>query len=152
MMISFDIFKYGKRNALTLSYDDAPVCDIKLIEIFNKYGIKSTFHINSGLLDDDTGWHVAKKDIKEVYKGHEISAHGLCHRPLTQLPSQNIIPEIIDNRRELECLCDYPVRGLSYANGFYNDEVISALRTCGIEYSRTGKSTKSFLLPQDFLE
>lgn len=152
MMISFDVFKYGKRNALTLSYDDAPACDIKLIEIFNKYGIKSTFHINSGLLDDDTGWHVAKKDIKEVYKGHEISAHGLCHRPLTQLPSQNIIPEIIDNRRELECLCDYPVRGLSYANGFYNDEVISALRTCGIEYSRTAKSSNNFLLPQDFLE
>ncbi len=150
-MISFNVFKYGKRNALTMSYDDAPSCDIKLVEIFNKYGIKSTFHINSGLLDDGTGWHIPKKDVKAIYKGHEISAHGLCHRHLTQLPTQNIIPEIVNNRRELEDLCGYPVRGLSYAYGFYNDEVISALRTCGIEYSRTTMSTKSFLLPQDFL-
>ena len=40
--------KDGKSKALTLSYDDGVVQDIRLIEILNKYGIKATFNINTG--------------------------------------------------------------------------------------------------------
>ena len=41
--------KDGKSKVLTLSYDDGVVQDIRLIEILNKYGIKATFNINTGL-------------------------------------------------------------------------------------------------------
>ena len=41
-------FKDGKSKALTLSYDDAVVQDIRLIGIMDKYGIKGTFNVNSG--------------------------------------------------------------------------------------------------------
>lgn len=41
-------FKDGKTKAFTLSYDDCVVQDKRLIEIFNKYGLKSTFNICSG--------------------------------------------------------------------------------------------------------
>ncbi len=36
---------------LTFSYDDGVTQDIRLIELFNKYGMKATFNINSGLLE-----------------------------------------------------------------------------------------------------
>ena len=152
-MISFDVFKNGKRNAVTLSYDDGTVWDIKLIEILDKYNVKSTFHINSGLLDsgDKNYERLGKKDVADVYKNHEVSAHGVFHRDLIYLPLANIISEIFDDRKNLENLCGYPVRGLSYANGFYNDEVINALKTCGIEYARVAKSSNSFKLPENFL-
>ena len=46
-------FKGGKRKALTLSYDDGVVQDIRLTEILKKHGIKCTFNISSGLFLDD---------------------------------------------------------------------------------------------------
>ena len=37
----------GKHKALTMSYDDGKVFDRRLVEIFNKYGIKGTFHLTA---------------------------------------------------------------------------------------------------------
>ena len=37
-----------KLKALTLSYDDGVVQDIRMIKILDKYGIKGTFNVNSG--------------------------------------------------------------------------------------------------------
>ena len=40
----------GKKKAVTFSYDDGVTQDIRLIEIFNRYGLRATFNLNSGLL------------------------------------------------------------------------------------------------------
>ena len=40
----------GKKKAVTFSFDDGVTQDIRLIEIFNKYGLKGTFNLNSGFL------------------------------------------------------------------------------------------------------
>ena len=133
-----------------MSYDDGVIFDIKLVEIFNKYGIKASFHLNSGLFD--SGRRLSRNDIVKLYENHEISAHGFYHKSLSKLPLQNIVLEVLDDRRELEKLCGYPVRGLSYANGSYNDDVITTIKPCGIEYARTTKATKAFILPENFLE
>ena len=37
-------------KSLTFSYDDGVTQDVRLIEIFNKYGLKATFNLNSELL------------------------------------------------------------------------------------------------------
>ena len=37
----------------TLSYDDGITQDKRLVKIFNKYGIRATFNINSELLGKD---------------------------------------------------------------------------------------------------
>ena len=47
----FDAFPGGKRKALVLSYDDGRVEDRRLVEIFNRHGLRGTFHLNSGNLD-----------------------------------------------------------------------------------------------------
>ena len=41
------------KKFLTFSYDDGVTQDIRLIELFNKYGMKATFNINSELLGLD---------------------------------------------------------------------------------------------------
>ena len=38
----------GLAKAVTFSYDDGVEQDIRLVEIFNKNGIKGTFNINTG--------------------------------------------------------------------------------------------------------
>lgn len=40
----------GKRKFLTFSYDDGVTQDKRLVKIFNRYGLKATFNINSELL------------------------------------------------------------------------------------------------------
>ena len=40
----------GKMKAVTFSYDDGVTQDIRLAELFHKYGLKATFNINSELL------------------------------------------------------------------------------------------------------
>jgi len=40
----------GKKKAITFSFDDGTMQDVRLFEILNKYGLKATFNINSGLL------------------------------------------------------------------------------------------------------
>ena len=37
----------NKLKAVTFSYDDGTTQDIRLSEMFDKYGLKSTFNLNS---------------------------------------------------------------------------------------------------------
>lgn len=148
-MIQFNRYPGGKRNILTMSYDDGMIYDRKLIEVFNKYGIRGSFHLNSGLLTDDR--HIDENEIKKLYQGHEVSCHSLTHPSLTQVLPATAVNEILSDRKNLEELCGYAVRGMSWPNGAYNEDTISAAKNCGIVYSRTVLSTKKFTLPQNFL-
>ena len=51
--------------------------DGRLIDIFNANGIKGTFNLNYGLMDNDDPdadyKRIPKKEITKIYKGHEIA-------------------------------------------------------------------------------
>jgi len=142
-------FPEGKRKALTMSYDDGQIHDRRLVSIFNKYGIKGTFHLNSGKFDSDP--FLSSSEVKDLFKGHEVSVHTLTHPVMTQIPYEEIIREVQEDRKNLETLAGYPVRGMSYPYGVYSDEIVSMLPLLGIEYSRTIVSTRSFSIPTNFL-
>ena len=148
-MIKFDRFKDGKRTILTMSYDDGVKSDERLIQIFNKYGIKGTFHLNSGSLGKEG--RISTDEVSDIYKNHEVSSHTVSHPHLEKSPYVNVLQEIINDREKLEELCGYTVRGMSYPFGTYNDDIIPIIKSCGIVYSRTTVATKGFQLPNDFL-
>jgi len=50
-MITYITYPGGRFKALTMSYDDGRPQDRRLVELFNKYGIRGTFHLNSGLME-----------------------------------------------------------------------------------------------------
>ena len=149
-MVSLDRFPGGKTKALTMSYDDGREYDRRLVEIFNKYGIKGTFHLNSGFFNREG--YIKSSEVKELYKGHEVSVHSLTHPWLNRIPREAVIKEIMEDRRNLESLVGYPVRGMSYPFGSYSKELMELLAQLGIEYSRTVRSTFSFHIPDNFLE
>ncbi len=140
----------GKQKALTLSYDDGQIHDRRLVEIFNRAGLKATFHLNSGSLG--RGDCLEPKEIKELFLGHEISAHSVHHPHLEVLPPEQLAYELLEDRRALESLASYPVRGMSYPFGSYTSEILSRLPALGIEYSRTVQSHGQFHLPDDWLQ
>ena len=150
-MITFDKYPGGKKKAVTMSYDDGMIFDKKLIEIFDKYGIKGTFHINSGFLGVNER-KIKAEEIKEVYKNHEVAIHGVEHATLTKLKPQSMIGDVLEDRRALEKLMGYPVVGMSYANGAFSDVVCDVLKACGVVYSRTTQSTGKWGVPENFLK
>lgn len=150
MKIQFNLFPNGVSRALTMSYDDGQIHDLHLTEIFNRYGIKGTFHLNSGNIGRQG--YLTDKNISEDLKGHEISLHTKTHPFLTRLPDSMAVMEIMEDRLALEAAAGYPIVGMSYPFGDYDAHTIELLRTCGIKYSRTVKNTGKFDIPADFME
>jgi hypothetical protein len=147
MHIQFDRFPEGRTKALTLSYDDGRTHDRRLVEILNQYGIRGTFHLNSGSLGKPG--KVTKEEVKALYAGHEVSAHSVTHPFLELTSRERVVMEIMDDRRSLEEIVGYPVRGMSYPFGTYNQSIVDMLPTLGIQYARTVNSHGTFAIPEN---
>jgi peptidoglycan/xylan/chitin deacetylase (PgdA/CDA1 family) len=156
------LFFGGKEKCLTFSYDDAVTQDRRLVELFNRYGVRGTFNLNSGcfgrqgtvnyeLIREATHNKIEESEVAALYKGHEVAVHTVTHPNLCLLDRAAIRYEVMEDRRNLERLVGYPVTGMAYPYGAYDNTVIGVLKECGIHYSRTVIATQQFGVPQDFL-
>ncbi len=143
------LFPGGHFKACTLSYDDGVLQDLRLLELLNRYGLKATFHLNSGRSGDK---HIPLKEIAAAYEGHEIAAHTVNHPRLTQIPRDQVAWEVMEDRRRLEEATGRIIRGMSYPYGDFNAEVSGQLPALGIDYCRTTRSHGEFKLPTNFHE
>lgn len=145
------------KKAITFSYDDGVTQDIRLIELMNKYGLKSTFNINSELLGQKgilirnenriSHYKVHPEDVKYIYEGHEIAAHTLTHPNLTKQDDQEVIRQVEKDRLNLSELAGYEVVGMAYpCGGTNNDDRVAKIikENTGIKYSRTITLNNSF--------
>jgi len=152
--------KDGKSKVVTLSYDDGTVQDARLIGIMNRYGLKGTFNISSGRYFPEDGVRekyagiMKRSESIELYanSGHEVAIHVYTHPFLNLLSTDEIIYEILEDRKNLEADFKTVVRGMAYPYGSYNDEIINILKMCKIAYSRTVNSTEDFGFPKEWLE
>ena len=71
----------SKRKILLLSFDDGTIYDKRFVQLLNKYGIKATFNLNSGL--EDFIWHYEDRfpihrqilaDTLRQYRGMKLPA------------------------------------------------------------------------------
>ena len=151
-------------KAVTFSYDDGVTQDQRLIRIFEKYGLKCTFNINSGLLgnpgslirEDVTVAHVKPRacEVRAIYEGHEIAGHTLTHPNLSSLTDAEIIREVEEDRLALSDIAGYEVVGMAYPGGTHciNSHVAELIRAeTGIRYARTTTSTHSFDQQEDLI-
>ncbi len=152
-------FPGGRGKALTLSYDDGVVQDIRLIGIMDKYGLKGTFNINSAAyLPEDAVrerfyGRMKLSEAKKLYigSGHEVAVHAYTHPFLEKLDSTEVLSEIIEDRRAIERDYGTIARGMAYPFGTYNEQVVDILDKCHIAYARTTKATFRFDLPENWL-
>ena len=144
-----------KLKAVTFSYDDGVTQDQRLIDMFNRYGLKCTFNLNSGKFDqagrlireDVTVAHVKPRacEVRAIYEGHEIAAHTLTHPSLTKLTDDEVVREVEEDRLALSEIAGYEVVGMAYPNGSVDDRVEALIKTStGIRYARTVDCTYDF--------
>jgi peptidoglycan/xylan/chitin deacetylase (PgdA/CDA1 family) len=154
------------KKFLTFSYDDAVTQDIRLIELFNKYGMKATFNLNSENLGKDgeliregvrvSHKKIAPEDIKHVYAGHEVAGHTLTHPFLPNMQDeQEIIRQVEQDRLNLSALCGYEVVGFAYPGGGinYSERVAKIIeKNTGVKYCRTTVSSHNFDTQTDLFQ
>ncbi len=152
----------GKLKAITFSYDDCTTQDIKLVELFNKYNIKATFNVNSGLLGNEdelvrkgvTVLHhkIKAEEIKNVYCGHEVAVHTLTHPYLQNIEDDDeVVRQVEEDRKKLEEIMGYKICGMAYPGNGENIERVAEIvkNRTAIKYARTTTSTYNFELQED---
>ena len=154
--IEIPSFPGGKRIAVTTSFDDGHIYDRRIVAAFNEWGLKGTFNLNSGSLQrtgkpgEGGEWaHIDASEVADLYRGHEVAIHGVTHPWLDRLEASQIAYEILDDRKALEDLVGYPVRGMAYPFGAFSPQVIEVLRALGIVYSRTTLNTSPCFPPAE---
>lgn len=156
----------GKKKAVTFSFDDGVMQDIKTIEILNKYDLKATFNINSGnfglsfplrmrggRMGEST--IISADELRKTYKDHEVAVHTLSHYNLTELNEDDIIWQVEEDRKNLEKLVGYPVRCMAYPCGGVNndDRVANIIKNrTKIKFARTVTSTGNFDLQENLYQ
>lgn len=163
-MLMYMRFKDGKRKALTFSYDDGVETDIRLMEIFNKYGMKGTFNINaSNVIDEEREYAegqisrpMARRRALEAYNGeigknHELALHCYTHPFLDRLPRDMQVYEVIKDREMLESIFGRIVKGCAYPMGTSSETTAEVLYNCGVSYARTVEVTNNFTIPKNWL-
>ncbi len=153
------LFPGGKSKAFTLSYDDGVKQDKRLIEIFDRYGLKCTFNLNYGVLGYSPEPIPGREfidiskfsadEVAEMYRNHEVGGHSLHHSVLTSLGRPYAMYEILEDKKQLENLVGKPLTMFAYPFGFFNEEVKELLKTTGYKGARTVVSTHDFNLPED---
>ena len=155
----------GKMKAVTFSYDDAVTQDQRLIAMLDKYGLKCTFNLNSGLLGTHnslirgavTVAHCKPRacEVEKIYRGHEVAAHTLTHPALTKQTDEEVIRQVEQDRIALSEIVGYEVVGMAYPGGggtLYDDRVVELIRQhTGIRYARIVTSTWNTELQTDLL-
>ena len=155
------VYPNGNHKALIMSYDDGLDDDIALAQLFDRYGIIGTFHLNSGLLDTRAIWnegkpneilqtYLSKDTLVHVFKNHEIAVHGTYHKALVGLSDKEILEEINVDIENLTILSDRKISSMAYAFGSTNDHVAEVIGTTPLTNARTIKSSYNFDLPEDY--
>ena len=153
----------GKMKAVTFSYDDGVSQDLRMIDLFNKYGLKGTFNLNSSgfgavrsfkygeNLDRVYYRHIVHaEDIKYIYAGHEVAAHTVHHPDMTELSEEEIIREVNDDIEALSELVGYETTGFAYPCRTPDDRVIEIVKNkTRARFARTTGGTHKFGIPAD---
>ncbi|HMP76863.1 MAG TPA: polysaccharide deacetylase family protein [Kiritimatiellia bacterium] len=147
-----------KPGALTTSWDDGTEFDRNLVAVFNQYGLKGSFYLNSGALGKtarESGWKnfVKPDEVATLYRGQEIGSHTVSHPHVWQVPGEVLRREFLADRERLEQLAGYPIRGAVIPFGWPAGGAVlpDLLAAWGFRYARYSPPNDRFDHPGDFL-
>lgn len=150
---------------VTLSFDDGTIQDKRLVSILERYGLRATFHLNSGffgqkheivhggILCDHT--ELTMEEAKKVYRNQEIAVHTVHHPDLSKLDEKEILAEVGEDQQALEEIFEQKIIGMAYPGGGtpYNEVVMRVIRNnTSICFARTVHEQYDYSLPQNWME
>lgn len=154
------------KKAITFSYDDGVEQDKRLIDLFDRYGLKATFNLNSELLGKKNDLicegirikhnKICQEEVRQVYRNHEVAVHTLTHPNLADIAEDSeIIRQVEQDRKNLSRLVGYEVNGMAYPCGGinYTEHVAELIANCtGVKYARTIECNYSFNVQKELYQ
>ena len=138
-----------------LSFDDGTIYDKRFIELLNKYNLKATLNLNSGL--KDFVWYYDNKPIrrlgleenKHLYDGHEVTSHSLTHPYFSSLSKEEIIYQVQTDIDNLSSIFGREVVGFAFPfHDQTEDNIKTVYENIKLEYIRYSYLTNDYL-PKD---
>ena len=138
-----------------LSFDDGTIYDRRFVELLNKYNIKGTFNLNTGL--EDFVWYYEDRfpirrqilsETVDLYRGHEIASHSLHHHWLNTLTPPQLTREIGEDCAALKKLFDLEEIGFGVPFTACAEREIKIIRKF-VRYIRLSEFADTFELPKD---
>ena len=143
------------RKIFILSFDDGTVWDKRFVELLNKYGMKATFNLNSGL--EDFVWQYEDRfpirrqklaETVEQYRGHEVASHTLTHLWLNSLTPPRLAREVGEDCEALKEIFGLSEIGFGVPFTACDEREIRIIRKF-VKYIRLSSDAKSFAPPED---
>lgn len=143
------------RKIFLISFDDGTVWDRRFVRLLNKYGIKATFNLNSGL--EDFVWYyedrfpVRRQILSEsvdLYRGHEITSHSLHHHWLNTLTPPQLSREVGDDCAALKVLFGLKEIGFGVPFTACGEREVNIIKK-HVRYIRLSEFSDSFAPPAD---
>ncbi len=143
------------RKIFLLSFDDGTIWDKRFVELLNKYGMRATFNLNSGL--EDFVWQYEDRfpirrqklsETVEQYRGHEIASHTLTHPWLNSLTPPQLAREVGEDCEALKEIFGLSEIGFGVPFTACEEREIRIIRKF-VKYIRLSAFSDSFALPGD---
>ena len=129
-------FPNGKTKIFNVTYDDGVLQDVRFVALLNRYGLKGTFNLNSGLMESEFEWtHESGRVIKRLSN---------------DLSQQEILHELQEDKANLEKLFGREVKGFAVPFDYYSERIENCVRQCGFSYARISQESRSFVPQTDF--
>ncbi len=143
------------RKIFLISFDDGTVWDRRFVELLNKYGMKATFNLNSGL--EDFVWYYEDRfpvrrqvlsETLDIYQGHEVASHSLHHHWLNTLTPPQLSREVGDDCAALKGLYGLQEIGFGVPFTACGEREVNIIRK-HVRYIRLSAFSDSFAPPAD---
>ena len=138
-----------------LSFDDGTIYDKRFIELLNKYNLKATLNLNSGL--KDFIWYFDGKPIrrldlekyKYLYDGHEVASHSLTHPYFSSLSKEEIVNQVQTDIDKLNSIFNRNIVGFAFPfHDQTEDNIKTVKENIKLEYIRYSYFSNDYL-PKD---
>ena len=152
------LYPQGKPKAVVVTYDDGVLQDRPFVALLNRYGLKGTFNLNSGLMENEFEWihengcvikRLATDSVVPLYQGHEIASHSLTHPYMEHLSEEELMAELQMDKANLEKLFGPEIKGFAVPFDYYSERIERCARRCGFAYVRLPEESRSFVPPED---
>lgn len=153
------LYPGGKRRAFNISYDDGILQDMRFVELLNRYSLKGTFNLNSGLMDPPFTWahecgmnvtRLTPAAIRELYRGHEVASHTLTHPYMHDLSEDEVTYQLGADKQNLENLLGTEIAGFAVPFMYYSELIARCAQDCGFEYARISEESHSYEPSSDY--
>lgn len=138
-----------------ISFDDGTVWDGRFVELLNKYGMKATFNLNSGL--EDFVWQYEDRfpvrrqilsETGEQYRDHEVASHTLHHHWLNSLTPPQLSREVGEDCENLKKIFGLSEIGFGVPFTACGEREVNLIKKY-VRYIRLSEFAQSFALPED---